>query len=142
MLIRPLGDRVLVRPIKNPEMSASGLHLPEHRKPEQQGTVVAVGPCSHPQAEDANTLAVALEQVITAFQDGQEFITERDITTLTASALLLRQLVQRTPSVKVGDEVIFSYITGQELIVDDDVEGRYLVMPEAEIMAVLEESHA
>ena len=39
-MIVPLGDRILIRPETNPEMTDSGLHLVEHRKPETMGDVV------------------------------------------------------------------------------------------------------
>ena len=44
-MIRPLGDRVLIRPDANPTTTDSGLILAEHRKPDTQGEVVAVGGC-------------------------------------------------------------------------------------------------
>lgn len=46
MKVRPLGDRVIVRPMKGDEVTKSGIILPdtvEKEKPEQ-GSVVAVGP--------------------------------------------------------------------------------------------------
>ena len=42
-MIRPTGDKVLIRPDANPEQTASGLFLVEHRKPDVQGVVVALG---------------------------------------------------------------------------------------------------
>ena len=42
--LKPLGDRVVVEPIKN-ELSAGGIALPETAKDEpQRGIVIAVGP--------------------------------------------------------------------------------------------------
>ena len=41
---QPLGDRVLIKPEPAPTQTASGLHLSEHWKPEQMGTVIAIGP--------------------------------------------------------------------------------------------------
>jgi chaperonin GroES len=42
--IRPLGDRVLIRPTANEEVTKSGLYLPDTAKEKpQRGTVVAVG---------------------------------------------------------------------------------------------------
>ena len=42
--IRPLGDRVVVEPIEQEDMTASGLFLPETAKEKpQQGKVVAAG---------------------------------------------------------------------------------------------------
>mgnify|MGYP005844773819 CR=1 FL=1 len=44
MTLKPLGDRVVVRPSKGEETSAGGILLPEAaRKRPQEGEVVAVG---------------------------------------------------------------------------------------------------
>ncbi len=43
--IKPLGNRVVVEPIEQEEMTAGGIVLPETAKEKpQQGTVVAAGP--------------------------------------------------------------------------------------------------
>ena len=43
--LKPLGDRVVVEPIEQDEMTASGIVLPETAKEKpQRGTVLAVGP--------------------------------------------------------------------------------------------------
>lgn len=43
--LRPLGDRLVVKPIEQEETTASGLVLPETAKEKpQQGTVISVGP--------------------------------------------------------------------------------------------------
>ena len=45
MDVRPLEDRVLVKPSEAEEKTASGLYLPQGAKEKpQQGTVIAVGP--------------------------------------------------------------------------------------------------
>ncbi|HBU07071.1 MAG TPA: co-chaperone GroES [Candidatus Magasanikbacteria bacterium] len=46
MNIKPLGDRVLVKPIKEEEVTASGILLPEtvDKEKKMEGEVVAVGP--------------------------------------------------------------------------------------------------
>ncbi len=42
--LRPLGDRVLIEPIEQEEVTASGLYIPETAKEKpQQGNVLAVG---------------------------------------------------------------------------------------------------
>jgi chaperonin GroES len=43
--LKPLGDRLVVKPIEQEETTASGLVLPETAKEKpQQGTVIATGP--------------------------------------------------------------------------------------------------
>jgi chaperonin GroES len=42
--LRPLGDRVIVEPIEQEEVTATGLYIPETAKEKpQQGSVLAVG---------------------------------------------------------------------------------------------------
>ena len=44
MKLKPLGDRLIVRPVEEEETTASGLVLPDTAKEKpQKGTVVAVG---------------------------------------------------------------------------------------------------
>lgn len=86
-MIRPLGDRILIKPAQNPSQTDSGLWLSEHRKPDVQGTVVAMG----------------------------DYL--------------------RYPDLKLGDDVVFSWASGQDLVIDGEP---YLVMREADVLAVLE----
>jgi len=46
MNIRPLGDKVLVKPLKEEEITASGIVLPDtvDKEKKAEGEVVAVGP--------------------------------------------------------------------------------------------------
>lgn len=45
MKLKPLGDRLIVKPVEEEETTASGLVLPETAKEKpQKGTLIAVGP--------------------------------------------------------------------------------------------------
>ncbi len=45
MNLRPLGDRMVVKPTEQEEVTSSGIYLPETAKEKpQQGTVISVGP--------------------------------------------------------------------------------------------------
>jgi chaperonin GroES len=56
--LKPLGDRVVVEPIEQEEMTASGIILPETAKEKpQKGTVIAAGPG----ARDDNGKRIALD---------------------------------------------------------------------------------
>lgn len=111
------------------EQTASGLAVVEHRKPEQVGTVVAVGLSVHPKKAEAEALAALL--------DAPGDLIELQETATTA-AELLRELVRREPLVQDGDQVLFSWLAGQELLdADDDV--RYLLMREDDLLAVIED---
>lgn len=123
MTVRPLGERVLVKPFPQETMTESGLHLVEHKKPDEMGTVVAVGFARHPKKEEA-------EQFADRYDGGTEIDCEL--------AALLRDLVRKQPSVKVGDTVLFSWASGQELTLNDGAET-YLLLKESDLLAVLED---
>ncbi len=90
MILKPLGDRVLVKPVERPTETESGLQLVEHRKPEQVGTVVAVGAECH-------------------------------------------------RCVAPGDVVVFSWMAGQELQLDEADGGRYFTLRHDDLLAVIED---
>lgn len=128
MSLRPLNDRVLIKPHQNPDVTESGLVLPENRAEryaEMQGTVVAVGRMKHPRKNDAEFLAFTIER--NARCEPPEL---RD-----TIINMLRDLVRREPIVKEGDDVLFSWSVGQEITIDDE---RYLLMREDDLLAVLE----
>jgi chaperonin GroES len=128
MPLRPLGDRVLIKPVKNPDETTSGLVLPEKRTEsflEMQGTVVAVGTPRHPLKEEAEILAGALSS--RAVGEGRRMLKD--------AAFMLLDLVRREPVVNVGDDVLFSWSAGQLISVDDE---ELLMLRESDILAVIE----
>lgn len=57
MNLKPLGDRVVVKPVEQDEQTASGIFLPETAKEKpQQGEIIAVGPGARD--EDGERLAM------------------------------------------------------------------------------------
>lgn len=57
MKLKPLGDRLVVRPVEQEEQTASGIFLPETAKEKpQQGEVIAVGPGARD--EDGDRIAM------------------------------------------------------------------------------------
>lgn len=43
--LKPLGDRVVIKPLPRDEMTKSGIYLPDTAKEKpQEGTIIAVGP--------------------------------------------------------------------------------------------------
>lgn len=60
MNLKPLGDRVVVKPVEQDEQTASGIFLPETAKEKpQQGEIIAVGPGARD--EDGERLAMDVE---------------------------------------------------------------------------------
>jgi chaperonin GroES len=61
MNLKPLGDRLLVSPIEQEEMTASGIVLPETAKEKpMQGKVIAAGPGAR--KEDGSRIAMDVKE--------------------------------------------------------------------------------
>jgi chaperonin GroES len=43
MILTPIGERVILKPIKQEERTASGIFIPESDDKKKQGTIIAVG---------------------------------------------------------------------------------------------------
>ena len=137
-MLRPIGNRILVKPEANDETTESGLILVEHRKPPVMGTVVAVGPCPHPLKAEAEELArkvEALSYAEWAHEPAQIYGTACEEVSLLDAANMLRDLTRKEPLVKAGDLVVFSWTAGREVTINDDL---YLMMTEDDILAVIE----
>jgi chaperonin GroES len=74
MNLKPLGDRLLVKPIEQEEKTASGIILPETAKEKpQEGEVLAVGPGSRKEDGTRITMDVAVgDRVLYAKYAGTE----------------------------------------------------------------------
>jgi chaperonin GroES len=65
MNLKPLGDRMVIKPIEQEEQTASGLYLPETAKEKpQQGRVVAVGPGARKENGDRVPMDINVEDVV------------------------------------------------------------------------------
>jgi chaperonin GroES len=89
--LKPLGDRVVVEPIEQADMTASGLVLPETAKEKpQKGTIVAAGPGVR--GDDGQRVALDVtigDTVLFAKYAGTEFkIDSRKLLILKESDLL------------------------------------------------------
>ena len=73
--LKPLGDRVVVEPVEQEEMTASGLVLPETAKEKpQKGVVMAAGPGARDEDGKRVALDVSVgETVLFAKYAGTEF---------------------------------------------------------------------
>lgn len=94
-MIRPLGDRVVVKPLASEEVTKSGIVLPDTAKEKpQQGEVVAVG-----------------------------------------SGRLLDSGQRVAIDLKVGDKILFSKYSGNEVKLND---VDYLILREMDVLGVIE----
>lgn len=63
--LKPLGDRLVVKPNEQEEMTASGLVLPETAKEKpQQGTILAIGPGRRDDDGKRIEMDVAVDDVV------------------------------------------------------------------------------
>jgi chaperonin GroES len=78
--LKPLGDRVVVKPLDREETTKSGIVLPDTAKEKpQQGEVVAVGPGRVLDSGDRVSLDVSVgDKIIFAKYSGTEFKLEED----------------------------------------------------------------
>jgi chaperonin GroES len=76
--LKPLGDRVVVEPLEQESMTASGLVLPDTAKERpQRGTVVAAGPGARDDDGQRVVLDVSVgDTVLFAMYAGTEFKTD------------------------------------------------------------------
>jgi chaperonin GroES len=91
MNLKPLGDRVVVEPLEQESMTASGLVLPDTAKERpQKGTVVAAGPGARDEDGQRVALDVSVgETVLFATYAGTEFkVDGKKLLILKASDLL------------------------------------------------------
>ena len=65
MNLKPLGDRVVIKPSEQDEQTKSGLFLPETAKEKpQQGKVVAAGPGSRKETGERIAMDVAVDDTV------------------------------------------------------------------------------
>jgi chaperonin GroES len=83
MNLKPLGDRLVIKPIEQEDVTSSGIFLPETAKEKpQQGKVVAAGPGARKESGERITLDVQVDDTVlyakyagTSIKlDGQEYL--------------------------------------------------------------------
>jgi len=94
VMLQPLADRVVVRPIEREEQTKTGIYLPDTAKEKpQEGEVIAVGPGR--KSEDGNVIAMDVKVgdiVIYAKYGGTEIrIDDEDLMILRESDILAKK---------------------------------------------------
>lgn len=65
MNLKPLGDRVVVKPIEQEEQTSTGIFLPETAKEKpQQGKIVAAGPGARKESGERIAMDVAVNDTV------------------------------------------------------------------------------
>ena len=79
--LRPLGDRVIVKPVEREEKTKSGIYLPDTASKEKpmEGTVISVGPGRLDDKGERRPVDVQVgDRIVFAKYAGTEFKTEND----------------------------------------------------------------
>jgi chaperonin GroES len=83
MNLKPLGDRVVIKPAEQEEVTSSGIFLPETAKEKpQQGKIVATGPGGRKETGDRIAMDVQVDDTVlyakyagtTIKLEGQEYL--------------------------------------------------------------------
>ena len=65
MALKPLGDRIVVKPIEQDEITAGGIMLPDTAKEKpQEGVILAIGPGTRNDAGVRVELDVAVDDIV------------------------------------------------------------------------------
>ena len=65
MNLRPLGDRMVIKPIEQEEVTSSGIYLPETAKEKpQQGNVISVGPGARDEDGERIAMDVSVGDIV------------------------------------------------------------------------------
>jgi chaperonin GroES len=65
MNLKPLGDRLVIKPLEQEEQTTSGIFLPETAKEKpQQGTVIAAGPGARKEGGDRIAMDVSVNDKV------------------------------------------------------------------------------
>ena len=96
MNLRPLDDRIVVKPMEAEEMTAGGIVLPDTAKEKpQRGTVVAVGPGKLLENGSRGELAVAIgDEVIYGKYSGSDIEVAGDEYKILRESDVLAKLVK------------------------------------------------
>ena len=135
-MITPLANRVLIKPDPPPDQTASGLHIPDNASStkdfEMAGTVVKVGngPASAQRVRKA--MIARFRAILDEAWLNMDHVGHLDSEiTVRLNALEAANLTELAP----GDHVAFPYTAGTVVELDGE---RYLLMPEDQIVAILD----
>ena len=132
VMITPLANRVLIKPDPPPDQTASGLHIPDNASStkdfEMAGTVVKVGngPASAQRVRKAMIAKFRKMLEEQWFEEAVDAILRAKLDHLEA---------QNLSELAPGDHVAFPYTAGTVVELDGE---RYLLMPEDQIVAILD----
>ena len=143
-MIRPLYNRIVVKPDRRPETTESGFIIPQsvHESPPMSGIVIAVGDWP---ATLRRIYARAIKDAIERASEAFDCTTApRAVGDFVAGSLgqLLHQAPNPEHHVTVGQRVIFPMEAGHEIVLNEATDEAYVILNEDSILAVYEEKAA
>ena len=137
-MIQPLANRVLVKPDPPPDVTDSGIVIPDNahvsKDFDMSGTVIRIGtgPASAHRVREA---MIARFHRLLDTADDQCCHDQGTIRSLRLDLNELAAQVMNLSEVQVGDHVAFPYTVGTVMVVDGE---RYLLMNEDQMVAILD----
>jgi co-chaperonin GroES (HSP10) len=133
MSLRPLGNRLIVKPEADATISAGGIHIPQTagKKPAMTGTVISVG---RGPSTAHRVRQYTLAQVMDKLAEVAERVPSAALRTELEDEIARMAHEDVTFSeVKEGDYVCFPFTSGQNLNIDGE---SFIVMQEDDLEAV------
>jgi len=127
-MLKPLGDKVIIKRDKTPETTEGGIVIPERAQEKvTRGVVMAVGPGTQLKSRLANQLENALSGLPSEVAESLRPFVAR--------------LRRSAPSLVPGDKVLFGKYTGNDARIKDEdgVEHDCILCDESEVYGVIEE---
>ena len=136
--IKPLGHRIVVIPDRAPEMTTSGLYIPEAHNdiPPMSGIVQTLG--DGPE-RDKRIRARAIARCLSILDEASiEAATNAEALILAKEEIgrYLRDSSEQTHICEVGQRVIFPMEAGHEIVIGEDTENAVVIVAEDAVLAV------
>ena len=136
--IRPIGHRIVVIPDRAPDMTASGIYIPEVHNdiPPMSGTVQVLG--DGPE-RDKRIRARTVARCLSILDNAEiESATPAEALAIAKEEIgrYLRDAGEQTHVCEVGQRVIFPMEAGHEIVIGEDTDNAVVIVAEDSILAV------
>ena len=139
MSVRPIGHHIHVQPDTQPTMTEGGLYIPDAYAddiPPMSGIVVAVGKGAY---RDARLRQAVIAHCLAILDDAEIQGANRAEACQLAREEMLRYMQQAGDTghlVAIGQRVIFPMDRGHEIVLNEDTDGRLVILNEDDVIAV------
>lgn len=141
MRLRPLGHRIHVTPDAQPVLTAGGIHIPDSIAddiPPMSGIVTRVGNGPY---RDQRIRQAAVVRCLAILDEAEiDAVTKAECVSLARDEMLryMSHVFSVNPMVQVGDRVVFPMDRGHEIVLNEDLGGKVVILNEDDVLAVYE----